>query len=171
MISKKMEELINQQLNAELYSAYLYLSMSSYLEQEGLKGAANWYFVQYKEETDHALYFYKYLLNEGGVVKCAAIDAPDADFKGLEDVLQRTLAHEQKVTSMIHGLAAAAQAENDFRTVQFLTWFINEQAEEETNCNDNIQKVKLAGAAGLYLIDQELGARTYAAATNPPVTL
>ena len=171
MISKKMEQMLNKQLNAELYSAYLYLSMSSYLEKEGFKGAASWFFVQYKEETDHALYFYKYLLNEGGSVECAAIDAPDADFKGLEDVLHRTLAHEQKVTGLINDLAAAAHDENDFRTAQFLTWFINEQAEEEANCNDNIQKVKLAGAAGLYFIDQEMGARVYTASANPPVTL
>lgn len=171
MVSKNMEELLNQQLNAELYSAYLYLSMSSYLEREGYKGAAAWFFVQYKEETDHALYFYKYLQNEGGKVQCRAIDTPDEDFQGLEDVLERTLAHEHKVTAMIHNLAAAAHDENDFRTAQFLTWFINEQAEEEANCNDNIQKVKLAGGAGLYFIDQEMGARVYTQSANPPVVL
>lgn len=171
MLSNKMIDMLTEQVNAEFYSAYLYLSMSNYFEAEGLKGYANWFFVQYKEETDHALYFYKYLQNEGIQVDLGAIDRPDADFTSVLDILERTLAHERKVTAMIHAMAKVAQEEADFRTSQFLLWFISEQAEEESTARDLIDKTKLAQPVGLYHVDQELAARVYAASANPPVTL
>ena len=171
MISKNMEKLLNEQLNAELYSAYLYLSMSGYLEDAGYKGMAHWFFVQYKEETDHALFFYKYLLNEGAQVEFPAIPAPEMGFTSPINVLERTLAHEQKVTGMIHNLVAEATAEKDFRTVQFLQWFVSEQSEEEANCEDNLKRVKLAGKAGMYFADQEFAARMYAMTANPPIAI
>lgn len=96
---------------------------------------------------------------------------PDSDFTSAMDILERTLAHEKKVTALINNLAAVANSESDFRTSQFLLWFISEQAEEETNCEDNIKRVKLAGEGGLFFVDQEFANRTYAAPTNPPVTI
>lgn len=171
MISTKLEKLINEQINHELHSAYLYLAMSSYFDEAGFKGFANWYMVQYKEETDHAMYFYKYLQNVGATVKLTAIAEPETDFSSTLDILDRTLAHERLVTSYINNIAAVARDESDFATSQFLLWFVAEQVEEETNSDDNIKRYNLAGDHGLFLMDQELGLRTYAPATNPPVTL
>lgn len=171
MISTKLEQLINEQINHELQAAYLYLSMSSYFEDAGYKGFANWYMVQYKEETDHAMYFYKYLQNIGAKVTLTGIAQPETNFSSIMDVLKRTLEHEQKVTAYINNLAAVARDESNFATSQFLLWFIAEQVEEETNSDDNIKRLTLAGDHGLFLMDQELGMRTYAAATNPPVIL
>ena len=171
MLSKKMEQLLNEQINHEFYSAYLYLAMSAYLDDQGLKGAASWFYVQYQEETDHARYFYRYLLNVGGKVQFPSIPAPETDFSSLQDVLERTLAHERKVTALINNLACVARDEGDFKTSQFLLWFVSEQVEEETNCEDNMKKLKLAGEANLFLVDQDLGQRVYTASANPPVTL
>lgn len=171
MLSEKITKLLNEQVNHELYSAYLYLSMSNYLEAEGLKGFANWFYVQYQEETDHAMYIYKYLQNSGAPVTLEAIAKPDADFTSPMDVLLRTLAHEQKVTSLINNLATAAAEENDHITGQFLLWFVAEQAEELANCDDNIKRAKLAGEGGLFFVDKDLATRVYTAAQNPPVTL
>ena len=171
MLSEKMVQLLNEQVNAELYSAYLYLSMSNYMDKIGLKGFSTWFFVQYKEETDHALYIYKYLQNEGADIVLSAVDAPKADFTSVGEVLDLTLGHERKVTAMINRMAKVAQEEADFRTGQFLLWYISEQAEEETTAQDIIDKVKLAGDAGMYHVDQEMGARVYTPSANPPVTL
>ncbi|SHE94213.1 ferritin [Clostridium fallax] len=171
MVSKKLENLINDQINYELYSAYLYLSMSNYFESKGLKGFANWFMVQYKEETDHAMFFYKYLQNAGGTVKFNSIPKPQDSFESPMDVFQTTLSHEHKISELINNLATIARDESDFRTSQFLLWFISEQAEEEANTEDNIKRLKLAGDSGLLLLDQELGQRVYAIAANPPFVL
>lgn len=171
MLNEKVAKLLNEQINAEMYSAYLYLSMSNYLSDAGHPGFANWYFVQYREETEHALYLYKYMKNEGAAVDMNAIDAPDVDFAGVADVLDRTLAHECKVTGMINAIASACMEASDFRTLNFMAWFIKEQSEEEANCKDNLDKYKLAGESGIYQLDQEFGARAYAPSANPPVAL
>ena len=154
-----------------MYSAYLYLAMSNYLDCEGYPGMASWYFVQYREESDHALYMYKYATTEGARLAFDAIDKPDTDFKGVKDVMDRTLAHELKVTGLINNIAAACLEEKDFRTMNFMNWFIKEQSEEESNCNDNLAKLRMMGEAGVYQLDNEMGTRVYAASANPPIIL
>lgn len=171
MISKNLEKLINEQINYELHSAYLYLGMSSYFEKLGFKGMSSWYFVQYKEETEHAMYFYKYLQNVGGHVTFKAIDEPFNDFTSISDVFERTLEHERLVTGLINNIAVAARDEGDFKTSQFLLWFVQEQVEEEANVEENISRLKIAGDNGLFLLDQELGARIYTPSANPPIQL
>ena len=171
MISTNLEKLINNQVNFEFHSAYLYLAMSSYFEKLGFKGISSWYMVQYKEETDHAMYFYKYLQNVNGEVILKAIEEPDRDFKSIMDVFERTLEHERKVTALINNIAIAARDEGDFKTSQLLLWFVQEQVEEESNAEDNITRLKIAGDNGLFLLDQELAARIYAPGVNPPVKL
>lgn len=171
MISERIQRLINEQINHELYSAYFYLAMASYFEQEGLNGISNWYMIQYKEETDHAMYFYKYLHNIDGKVTLNEIKKPETDFQSVMDIFQKTLEHERFVTSLIHNIAIAARDEGDFMTTEFLHWFIKEQVEEEANAKNNIDRLRIAGDNGLFLLDQELGARVYTVSANPPVTL
>jgi ferritin len=168
MISKKMAEAINEQINAEMYSAYLYLSMAAHFEAVNLKGFANWMRVQQQEETFHAMRFYDYLLSRQGVVTLKAISAPPNKWKTALDVFKAVYEHEQKVTDLINKLATLAQKENDHATGVLLHWFINEQVEEEANADANIQKLKLIGdnTSGLFLIDQELAQRVY----TPPIT-
>lgn len=163
MLDKKVSKLLNEQINKELYSAYLYLDMSSYFEDRGLNGFANWYMIQAQEERDHAMLFYKYLHNNGEKVTLEAIGKPDKTFKKDMDVLKAGLEHEEYVTSLINAIYDAAYKVKDFRTMQFLDWFIKEQGEEETNANDMITKMELFGSdpKGLYMLNQELAARTY----------
>lgn len=165
MLNNKVSALINDQINKELYSAYLYLDMSNYFERRGLDGFANWYKVQAQEERDHAMLFYQYLQNNNEKVTLEAIAKPEPTYKKDMDVLQEALKHEEYVTSLINGIYAAAQKVNDFRTMQVLDWFVKEQGEEETNANDLITKYQLFGEdpKGLYMLNQELAARTYAA--------
>ena len=165
MMNEKVRELLNQQINKELYSAYLYLDFSNYFEDRGLDGFANWYYVQAQEERDHALLFYDYLHNNSEKVTLGAIDAPALELVELGDPLQEGLKHEQYVTDLIHTIYAAAKEVNDFRTMQFLDWFVKEQGEEEKNANDLITKMELFGSdpRSLYLLDQELAARVYTA--------
>ena len=169
-MDKKVSELLNDQINKELYSAYLYLDIANYYESKGLDGFANWYEIQAKEEQDHAMLFYHYLHNNGEPVTLKAIDKPDKTFTDLVEPLKAALAHEEYVTSLINTIYAAAQAVNDYRTTQFLDWFIKEQGEEEKNSNDQITKMELYGgdARGLYMLNAELLARTYSA---PSLTL
>ncbi|NLK95770.1 MAG: ferritin [Clostridiales bacterium] len=171
MISENIEKLLNEQINHEMYSAYFYLGMASYFEQEGLNGISNWYMVQYKEETDHAMYFYKYLHNVDGKVDLLEIKKPENGFESVMDIFKRTLEHEQYVTSLINKIAMVARDEGDFRTLEFLQWFIKEQVEEEANAKNNIDRLRIAGDSGLFLLDQELSARIYTPSTNPPVML
>jgi len=165
MLNEKVRELLNQQINKEFYSAYLYLDFSNYFKARGLDGFANWYMVQAQEERDHAMLFYTYLQNENMPVTLEAIGKPDKVFSCDMDVLKAGLEHELYVTGLINDIYAAAYEVRDFRTMQFLDWFVKEQGEEETNANDLISKMELFGsdAKSLYMLNQELAARVYTA--------
>ena len=165
MMNEKVHELLNQQINKEFYSAYLYLDFSNYFEDAGLGGFANWYKIQAQEERDHAMLFYQYLQNENQKVTLEAIAKPDKTFSSHMDVLKAGLEHEEYVTSLINDIYAAAYNVKDFRTMQFLDWFVKEQGEEETNANDLITKMELFGSdpKSLYMLNQELAARVYTA--------
>ena len=165
MLNAKVRELLNDQINKEFYSAYLYLDFSNYFERAGLDGFANWYRVQAQEERDHAMLFYQYLQNEGQTVTLEAIGKPDKVLNTNMDVLKAGLEHEEYVTSLINDIYAAAYEVKDFRTMQFLDWFVKEQGEEETNANDMITKMELFGSdpKSLYMLNQELAARVYTA--------
>ena len=163
MLDVKVKDLINEQITKELYSAYLYLDFSIYYEAQGLDGFANWYMVQAQEERDHAMLFLKYLQLNGEKVDLGAIEKPDKDLKELMDPLKAGLEHEQYVTSLIHTIYDAAYAVKDFRSMQFLDWFVKEQLEEEKNAEDMIKKMELFGgdSKGLYSLDAEYAARVY----------
>lgn len=163
MISKKLEEALNAQINAEMWSAYLYLSMSAYCHRMGYAGMANWFMVQFKEEQDHAMIFFNYLQSRGGDVRLAAVDKVETDWANPLAVFENTLVHEQKVTSLINNLMDIAVQEKDYAAQSRLQWFIDEQVEEEENATDIIQKLKLldGNSYGMYVLDQELAARTY----------
>ncbi len=165
MLDKKVVELLNQQINKEFYSAYLYLDFSSFYKDKGLDGFANWYQVQAQEERDHAMLFYQYLHNNSVRPVLEAVDKPSVPMENLKDPLEAGLRHEEYVTGLIHNIYAAAQEVRDFRTTQFLDWFVKEQGEEETNANDLITKMELFGSdpKSLYMLDNELKARVYAA--------
>ena len=164
-MDKKVHELLNQQINKEFYSAYLYLDFSNYFKRRGLDGFANWYMVQAQEERDHAMLFYQYLQNENQIVTLDAIAKPDKEIKADMDALLAGLEHEKYVTSLINDIYAAAHDVKDFRTMQFLDWFVKEQGEEETNANDMITKLELFGSdpRSLYMLNSELAARVYTA--------
>ena len=164
-MDKKVHELLNQQINKEFYSAYLYLDFSNYFKARGLDGFANWYKIQDEEERDHAMLFYQYLQNEDQAVTLEAIAKPDKVFEKHIDVLKAGLEHEKYVTSLINDIYAAAYEVKDFRAMQFLDWFVKEQGEEETNANDLITKMELFGEdpRSLYLLNQELSQRIYSA--------
>ena len=165
-MDKKVYELINDQINKELYSGYLYLSFAAYYEAEGLKGFANWYMIQAQEERDHAMLFIQYLQQQGEAVVLEAIDKPDKKYKEFIDPLKMGAEHERVVTDLINKIYAAAYEEHDFRTMQFLDWFVKEQAEEEDNADDNVTKFELFGSdsKSLYELDAEMKARAY----SPP---
>ena len=169
-MDKKVYKLINDQINKELYSGYLYLSFADYYEAEGLKGFANWYMIQAQEERDHAMLFIKYLQQQGETVELEAIDKPDKEYKAFIDPLKMGAEHERVVTDLINTIYAAAYEEHDFRTMQFLDWFVKEQAEEEDNADDNVTKFELFGSdsKSLYELDAEMKARVY---TAPSFTL
>ena len=164
-MDKKVSELLNDQINKELYSAYLYLDMANFYASKGLDGFANWYEIQAKEEQDHAMLIYKYLHNNSQTVTLGAIAKPDKEYEELMDPLKAAYEHEQYVTSLINAIYAAAQAVNDYRTVQFLDWFVKEQGEEEKNSSDLITKMELFGddARSLYMLNSELAGRVYSA--------
>lgn len=164
-MDKKVAELINSQINKEFYSAYLYLEFSNYFERRGLAGFAHWYEIQAQEERDHAMLFYRFLLNNEENVSLQAIDAPKTNAQTDADILEEGLKHEKYVTALINDIYAAAYAVKDFRTMQFLDWFVKEQGEEEKNASELITKYRLFGsdAKGLYMLDNELKARVYSA--------
>lgn len=170
MLETKISELLNDQINKEFYSAYLYLDMSNYYKNEGLDGFANWYKVQAQEERDHAMLFMEYLQNNGYYVELKPISKPDQAFRAFADPLRISAEHERYVTGLIHDIYEAADTVKDFRTMQFLDWFVKEQAEEEETADNMIKKFELFGgdAKGLYMLDSELAARVYAA---PSLTL
>lgn len=163
----KVYELLNDQINKELYSAYLYLSFADYYKEEGLDGFANWYEIQTQEERDHALIIRNYLHDNGCKVKLLTIDQPDMTFSSYLEPLEAAFAHEQYVTGLINDIYSAAQEVKDYRTMKFLDWFIDEQLEEETNADDMITRMKLFGqdAKALYDLDQEYATRAYTVPT------
>ena len=165
MLDKKVAELINEQINKELYSAYLYLDFSIFYEDKGLAGFANWYMIQAQEERDHAMLMLKYLQNNGETVTLEAVAKPDKVVETLMDPLKFGLEHEQYVTSLINTIYGAAYDAKDFRAMQFLDWFVKEQLEEEKNADDMIKKMELFGSdpKGLYSLDSEYAARIYTA--------
>lgn len=165
MLDAKVAKLINEQINKELYSAYLYLDFSNYYQEVGLEGFANWYYVQAQEERDHAMLFLKYMQNNGEKVTLLAIDKPDKALNDNMAPLKEGLKHEMYVTSLINNIYGAAMEVKDFRTAQFLDWFVKEQGEEETNADGMIKKMELFGgdAKSLYMLDNELKARVYSA--------
>ena len=164
-MNEKVAALLNDQINKEFYSAYLYLDIANFYTKKGLDGFANWYEVQAKEEQDHAMLMYRYLQNNGEEVTLEAIAKPDKNFETLMDPLKAGLEHEQYVTNLINTIYGAAQEVQDFRTTQFLDWFVKEQGEEEKNSMDQITKMELFGddARSLYMLNSELAARTYSA--------
>ena len=170
MLDKKVAELLNDQVNKELYSAYLYLDFALYYDEIGLDGFANWYKIQAQEERDHAMLFLQYLQNNGEKVTLGAIAKPDKDLNDKLQVLKYGLEHERYVTSLIHAIYDAAYGVKDFRTMQFLDWFVKEQGEEEDNANNLISKMELFGSdpKSLYMLNSELAGRVYSA---PSLTL
>ena len=165
MMNAKVKELLNQQINKEFYSAYLYLDFSNYYERVGLDGFANWYKIQAQEERDHAMLFYQYLQNNDELVELDAIAKPDKVFSDNMGPLKAALEHEQYVTSLINDIYAAAYDVRDFRAMQFLDWFVKEQGEEEKNADGMVKKFELYGndPKSLYMLDSEMAARVYSA--------
>ncbi len=161
MIGKVMEDAINKQINEEMYSAYLYLSMSAYFESINLKGFANWMFVQYQEEVEHAMKFNEHLKNRGGRLKLFAIAEPPSEWKSPLDAFKATLAHEQHITKCINELVDLAEKEKDRAAYNMLQWFIDEQVEEESNDEEIIAQLEMIGdnKNGLLMLDKELSQR------------
>ncbi|MGB9668875.1 MAG: ferritin [Anaerolineales bacterium] len=161
MISKSMQDAINEQIKNELYSAYLYLSMSAHFESLNLEGFAKWLRVQAKEELGHAMKFYDYVFERGGQVSLKAIDQPPSEWKTYLEVFEQVLEHEQKVTAMINKLYEQALKENDYPSQIMLQWFINEQVEEEKNAAQIIDRLKMIDARGtaVLMLDHDLGKR------------
>jgi ferritin len=163
MISKKMVDALNEQVNAELYSAYLYLAMEAYFHDAGLEGFARWMHVQTLEETTHAMKIFDFIVERGGRASLKAIDKPQATWKSPLEVFKAVCKHEQKVTGLINGLVDLAIKEKDHATNSFLKWFVDEQVEEEASADDVVRKLKLMAEApgGLFMLDKELGARVF----------
>ena len=167
MLNEKIEKAINAQINAEMWSAHLYLSMASYCHSIGQTGMARWCEVQFKEEQDHAKIFFNFVIQRNGRVTLKAIDEVPTEWTSVLAVFESILTHEQKVTSMINNLFALTIEDNDYSTQSMLKWFIDEQVEEEENAQtiiDNLKMIKDNGL-GLYMLDKELGARTYVQAS------
>ena len=163
MLNKKIEEALNAQINAEMWSAYLYLSMAAFCHTTGNPGMGHWFEVQFQEEQDHAKILFNYVIQRNGKVDLKAIKEVPTTWESVLDVFESTLKHEQTVTALINNLFALTTQENDYATQSMLKWFIDEQVEEEenaTNIIDNLKMIKDNGY-GLYMLDKELGARTY----------
>ena len=165
MLTNKIQDALNAQINAELWSAYLYLSMAQHFEAEGMPGIANWFKVQFQEEQAHATIFMNYINQRGGRVTLKAIDEVPTTWASPLDAFKATLEHEKKVTALISNLYTLAESEQDYATRDRLNWFVSEQVEEEDSCRQLIDKFSLIGdnGMGLYMLNQELGARTYTA--------
>ena len=163
MLSNKLHEAINAQINAELWSAYLYLSMAMDAEAKGLKGVANWFHVQYLEEQDHARIFMNYLNSRDAKVVLQPITAVPTEWNCVLDMFKQTLEHEKKVTALINNLAFIANEDRDFASVNRLVWFIDEQVEEEENAREMIAAVEAVegNKYGMYMLDKELATRVY----------
>jgi len=168
MIKEKMQEALNQQVNAELYSSYLYLSMAAYFESINLKGFASWMRVQTQEELVHAMKFYDFIIERGGKVLLSSIEGPPTEWVSPLAIFEHAYEHEQKVTGLINKLVDLSAAEQDHATSNFLQWFVAEQVEEEASADEVVQKIKLMGDAsgGLFMLDRELAQRVF----TPPAT-
>ena len=169
MISETMQKALNDQVNAELYSSYLYLSMAAYFKGINLNGFARWMEAQALEELTHAMKFYSFINERGGKVTLNSIEGPPSQWDSPLAVFENAYAHEQKVTGLINNLVDRAMEEKDHATNNFLQWFVSEQVEEEASADEVVQKLKLMGEAqgGLFMLDRELAQRTF---TLPPNT-
>lgn len=167
MLNKRLEEALNAQINAEMWSAYLYMSMSAYCHEAGYTGMANWFAIQFKEEQDHAQIFFNYVVSRGGRVKLAAIAEVPTEWDSVLAAFENTLEHERKVTALINNLYNIATDEHDYATQSKLKWFIDEQVEEEETAQEIINKLRMVqgNGYGIYMIDRELASRTYTQAT------
>ena len=163
MIAKRLEEAINAQINAEMWSAYLYLSMSAYCQDAGFPGIANWFAIQFKEEQDHAMILLNYLQSRGGRVLLAPIAEVPTEWASPLAAFENTLEHEGKVTALINNLAFIANEDRDFASINRINWFIDEQVEEEENARDMIQALEAVegNKYGMYMLDKDLATRTY----------
>jgi ferritin len=168
MLDKKMSDALNYQVNRELYSGYLYLSMSAFFEDTDMPGFANWMRVQAQEELSHAMKLYDYLVTRGARVVLTEIETPPSEWESPKAVIEHVYEHEQMVTGLINGLVDLAMELSDHATNNFLQWFVAEQVEEEESASGILQKVNLAGESpsGLYMLDNELATRVF----NPPST-
>lgn len=168
MINTKLQEAINKQINAEIYSAYLYLSMRAYFDSNDLPGFAQWMYVQALEEFTHADKFYKHVISRGGKVKLTAIDGPEINWKDALAVVENVLSHEQKVTGLINDLVNLSTDEKDHAAKSFLQWFVDEQVEEEANAMEMVRKIKMIknDPGAMFMLDKEAGTRVFV----PPVT-
>jgi ferritin len=164
MLSENLKNAINAQINAEMWSAYLYLSMSMDAEAKGHKGVANWFFIQFREEQDHARIFMNYLNSRDEKVELMPIEPVPTEWNSVLDMFKQTLEHERKVTAMINNLSAIAAQDNDFASANRLVWFIDEQIEEEESAREMIAAFEAVegNKYGMYMLDKELAARTYA---------
>ena len=163
MINKKVEDILNAQINKEFYSAYLYLAMSAYLDEIGLKGFSHWTKVQAKEEVDHGMILFNYIIDRNGNVDLKQIESPQKNFENPIQVFELILNHEEEVTKSIKGVAQLSEDECDIATRHFINWYISEQVEEEAKVSDIIKKLQMFGTdkSILYHIDKELGKRKY----------
>lgn len=163
MINQRVADAINAQINAEMYSAYLYLSMSAYFEEENLAGFANWMRIQFEEEQFHAMKFFNYLSERGGRVELEAIEKPKVSWDSIIEVFEETLEHERHVTSLINNLMDIAIEERDHATSSFLQWYIDEQVEEEAAAEGILTQLKFIGGQGnaVLMLDREMAARTF----------
>ena len=163
MLKPKMEEALNEQINAELYSSYLYLSMAAYFERQNLKGFANWMMVQTQEEDSHGMKFYDFVHERGGKVSLKGIEAPQTDWESPLDVFEAVYKHECHVTDLINKLVDLSTELSDHATNNFLQWFVAEQVEEEASADEIVQQLKLIGndGHGLFMIDRELIGRVF----------
>jgi len=163
MLKTSLSNVLNEQVNAEYYSAYLYLTMSAYADRAGFKGIANWFFVQAQEEMAHGTHIYQHLLERGATPAFADIKVPETEFASIEEAFAKTLAHEQHVTELINNIASIALRENDHATYHFILWFVNEQIEEEATADELLTKIRFIGnnTAMLYNLDAELSTRVF----------
>ncbi len=163
MISKKMEEALNEQVNAELYSSYLYLSMESFFKSQNLNGFANWMRIQTQEEVMHATKMYDFINERGGRALLKAIEGPPTEWESTLAVFKAVYEHEQKVTGLVNNLVDLAITEKDHATNSFLQWFVNEQVEEEASADEIVQQLKMVENApgGIFMFDRELGQRVF----------
>lgn len=163
MLNEKIHEAINAQINAEMWSAYLYLSMSMNAEAKGYKGVANWFYVQFKEELAHARIFMNYLNSRDAKVELRAIEAVPTEWDTVQDMFRQTLEHEKKVTAMINAIGGLAHEANDFATANRIAWFVDEQVEEEESAREMLSSAEAVedNKYGMYMLDKELAGRTY----------